>query len=284
MTANPKWHLIIDVAECNHCHNCVLAAKDELVGNDFPGYSAPHAAHGPGVIRIERTVRGHGHWVDAAHLPRLCNHCDQAPCLKAGADGAVRKRPDGIVIFDPIRAKGRRDLVEACPYGAVVWNEEAQLPQTWFFDAHLLDQGQAAPRCVSVCPTQAIQAIKLSDADMHQRTSAENLRVLHPELGTQPRVYYRNLHRVDRLRVAGSAVSQRQGRLECVEGAGVLLCQQAQVLARTQTNTFGDFEFDNLAPGTGPLTLHLSHAQEGQAQIELTLAQTSVVLGDVRLN
>ena len=141
-----KWNLIINVAECENCNNCVLAAKDELVGNDFPGYSAPHPANGVGVIRIERHVRGEGHMVDAAYTPRMCNHCDEGPCLQAGADGAVKKREDGIVIFDPVKAKGRRDLVDSCPYGAIVWNEEQQLPQTWFFDAHLLYQGRAKTR------------------------------------------------------------------------------------------------------------------------------------------
>ncbi|NDY93519.1 4Fe-4S dicluster domain-containing protein [Ideonella livida] len=283
MTANPTWHLIIDVAECNHCHNCVLAAKDELVGNDFPGYSAPHAAHGPGVIRIERTVRGHGHWVDAAHLPRLCQHCANAPCVAAG-QGAVRQRPDGIVIFDPVAAKGRRDLVDACPHGAVVWNEAAQLPQTWFFDAHLLDQGQAAPRCVAVCPTQAIQALKVSDADMAQRAQAEGLRRLQPEHGTQGRVFYRHLHRVDRLRLAGSAIANVQGRPECLEGAEVRLVRDGQVLAQTRSNAFGDFAFDDLPPGAGRLSVHLSHPQAGQAVVATALAQTPVVLGDVLLS
>jgi Fe-S-cluster-containing dehydrogenase component len=89
-----KWNLIIDVAKCENCNNCVLAAKDELVGNNFPGYSAPHAAQGTGAIRIERTTRGTTPMVDAAYVPRMCNHCDNAPCLKAGADGAVRKRDD----------------------------------------------------------------------------------------------------------------------------------------------------------------------------------------------
>ena len=39
-----QWNLIIDVALCENCSNCVLAAKDELVGNTFPGYSAPHGS------------------------------------------------------------------------------------------------------------------------------------------------------------------------------------------------------------------------------------------------
>ena len=48
--------MIIDVARCENCNNCLLATKDELVGNDFPGYSAPHAPQGRGVLRIERHV------------------------------------------------------------------------------------------------------------------------------------------------------------------------------------------------------------------------------------
>ena len=35
-----KWNLIIDVDNCNNCHMCTLATKDEYVGNNFPGYSA----------------------------------------------------------------------------------------------------------------------------------------------------------------------------------------------------------------------------------------------------
>ena len=210
-----KWNLIVDVAECHNCHNCVVAAKDELVGNDFPGYSAPHPAQGPGVIRIERQVRGSGHHLDTSHLPRLCQHCDDAPCVQAGG-GAVKKRVDGIVIFDPQACRGRRDLVDACPYGAVLWNEELQLPQTWFFDAHLLDAGWQEPRCVTVCPTRALQAVCLDDAAMAERARAEGLRTLPPQAGARPRVYYRHLGRIDSVFVAGSVVDAAAA--ECVEG------------------------------------------------------------------
>jgi Fe-S-cluster-containing dehydrogenase component len=106
-----KWNLIVDVARCENCNNCVLAAKDELVGNEFHGYSAPHPSQGPGVFRIRRRVHGSTPMVDAAYLPVMCNPCDDAPCIKASADGAIRKRDDGIVIIDPVKAKGRRELV-----------------------------------------------------------------------------------------------------------------------------------------------------------------------------
>jgi Fe-S-cluster-containing dehydrogenase component len=278
-----KWNLIIDVAKCENCNNCVLAAKDELVGNNFPGYSAPHAAQGTGAIRIERTTRGTTPMVDAAYVPRMCNHCDNAPCLKAGADGAVRKRDDGIVIIDPVKAKGRRDLVASCSYGAMVWNEEQQLPQTWFFDAHLLDTGWAAPRCVGVCPTQAIEAVKTSDATMALRVQAESLRTLQPELGTRPRVHYRNLHRADRCFIGGSVTTQISSLVECVADAEIELLFGNRSLAQTRSDAFGDFRFDGLEAGSGPYEIRIQHTTFGRTERVVKLEATSIVLGDIHI-
>jgi len=278
-----KWNLIIDVALCENCNNCVLAAKDELVGNSFPGYSAPHAAQGTGAIRIDRTTRGTTPMVDAAYVPRMCNHCDNAPCLKAGVDGAVRKRADGIVIIDPVKAKGRRDLVESCPYGAMIWNEEQQLPQTWFFDAHLLDTGYPAPRCVGVCPTQAIEAVKASDATMALRAQNEGLRTLQPELGTKPRVHYRNLHRADRCFIGGSVTAQISSLVECVADAEIELRTGSQSLSHTRSDAFGDFRFDGLDAGSGLYQIRIRHTKFGNAERVVNLQETSIVLGDIHI-
>ncbi|MGU7773801.1 4Fe-4S dicluster domain-containing protein [Burkholderia sp. MR1-5-21] len=279
-----KWNLIIDVSECENCSNCVLAAKDEFVGNDFPGYTAPHPAHGQAIIQIDRNVRGSGHMVDATYLPRMCNHCDDAPCLKAGADGSVRKRDDGIVIFDTVKARGRRDIVASCPYGAIVWNEEQQLPQTWFFDAHLLDQGQVEPRCAAVCPTRAIEAVRASDAEMAERARRENLRVLKPDLATRPRVYYRHLDRFDRGFIGGSLSTSVDGREECVTDAEVELLKAGTLVATTRSDAFGDFRFDNLEPGSGTYAVRVQHEQYGVSEYSVDLAGSSAVLDEIRLN
>lgn len=283
MNHTNRWNLIIDVAGCENCNNCVLAAKDELVGNSFPGYSAPHPAQGRGVIHIERTVRGAAPLVDVAYVPKMCNHCDDAPCVKVGADGSVRKRDDGIVLIDPIKAQGRRDLVGACPYGAIVWNEALQLPQSWFFDAHLLDTGATAPRCVGVCPTQAMEAVKLSDDAMAQRVKAEGLRTLQPELGTQPRVHYKNLHRADHCFIAGSVTATVAGRLECQGGAEVVLWRAREKVASTLTDAFGDFKFDALPPDSGSYLVRISHPDHGVTERPVSVGAGSVVLHDIEL-
>lgn len=241
----PKWNLIIDLDRCNNCNNCVLAVKDEHVGNDFPGYAAPQPLHGQPWLELKRAEHGQAPIVDIVHLPAMCNHCDDAPCVKAGR-GAVKKRDDGIVLIDPQAARGRRDLVDACPYGAVRWNEELQLPQHWIFDAHLLDQGWKAPRCAQACPTEAIRAVKVSDTEMAALSAEQGLEVLKPELGTRPRVHYRNLKRFTHWVLAGTVVTLRDGVEECVEGAEVTLSHDGQVVARALTDAFGEYRLRGL--------------------------------------
>jgi len=136
-----KWNMIIDVAECTNCNLCTLATMDEYVGNDWPGVAAPMPRHGHQWINILQKERGQMPMIDIAYVPTMCNQCDNAPCMKADKTGAIGKRDDGIVIIDPVKAKGHKELVDACPYGHIWWNEELQLPQAWPFDANLNDQG-----------------------------------------------------------------------------------------------------------------------------------------------
>lgn len=246
---NNKWNLIVDVASCSNCGNCTLAVKDEYVGNNFPGYSAAQPAKGHKWFWVDRVVRGSGTGVDVAHVPKACNHCEDPPCQKVAPD-VVKKRKDGIVIFDPAKAVGRHELVEACPYGAVSWNEEKQLPQIWSFDAHLLDAGWERPRCVQVCPTGSLSALKISDADMDALTEEQGLVVLEPELGTKPRIHYRNLWRAHEHFVFGNVVgSDSAGRATNLAGVEVYLTVEGIETRTVLTNDFGDFKFDRLKTG-----------------------------------
>jgi Fe-S-cluster-containing dehydrogenase component len=102
-----------------------------------------------------------------------------------------------------VKAKGRKDIVDSCPYGAIVWNDEQQVPQTWIFDAHLLDQGWDRPRCQQSCPTDVFEAVKLDDVAMKKRAAKEGLKVLKPDLGTNPRL----VPGLERQRFVGGSVS-----------------------------------------------------------------------------
>lgn len=275
-----KWNLIINVGRCENCYNCVIADRDEHVGNDYPGYAAPASIDSESPIRILRRVRGAAPMVETTYLPVLCNHCDNAPCMRVGGD-AIKKRADGIVVIDPIKAKGRKDIVRSCPYKAIVWNEEQQLPQTWIFDAHLLDHGWKQPRCEQVCPTDVFEAVKLDDKAMQKKAQEEGLQVLLPKLNAKPRVYYRGLDRWEKCFIGGSISAAVAGVVDCVAGAEVSLFKGEKALAVTRSDAFGDFRFSNLDEGSGAYRVEIRHGL-GDAVRECDLAE-SLYLGEIRI-
>jgi len=272
-----KWNMIVDIEPCNNCRGCFLAVKDEHTGNDFPGYSAAQPAMGANWLDIERKERGEYPIVDAHFMPVMCNHCDDAPCLEKGGD-AVKKRADGIVIIDPDKAKGRKDLVEACPYGAISWNEELELPQTWIFDAHLLDDGWKETRLEQSCPVDVFKSVKVSDAEMQKIAEDEGLEVLQPELGTKPRVYYKNKYLFDKVFVGGTVVAVLDGVEDCVAEAEVVLKQGGNEVARAVTDTFGEFKIDKLEPGSGDYDIEVT-STAGKVSQSVSVGDDSVYVG-----
>jgi hypothetical protein len=212
----------------------------------------------------------------------MCNHCDDAPCVRAAGDGSVYQRPDGIVIIDPIKARGRKDLIDSCPYGSIYWNEEANLPQKWIFDAHLLDAGWAKPRCVQACPTGALDAICESDEKIKSIKERLDLEALKPELGTRPRVLYRNLRRTARLFLGGNVVNKNvDGSAENVAGARVELSIDGGVISAS-TDAFGDFKIDDLS-SQSDYRLRIAHATFGEAIAKGVLTD-STYLGSIALS
>jgi Fe-S-cluster-containing dehydrogenase component len=277
-----KWNLIVDVAKCTNCNLCTLANQDEHVDNTFEGYSAPMPRHGSRWIDIRSNERGSGPVMDVAYLPVMCQHCDNAPCIAAAKNGAVTKRADGIVHIDPIKAKGQKAIADACPYGAVRWNEALQLPQHWFFDAHLLDRGWAEPRCVTVCATGALKSVKVSDEEMAGIKSREGLRELHPEWATKPRVHYKNLDRYTHEFVGGTIIKTVNGVTDCVANARIKLESSGSVVGEAVTDAYGEFKIEGLTPDSGRYRVVVEVNGRETKRIDLDLKK-SVYLGRIDL-
>ena len=278
-----QWHLVIDVEECEDCNNCFLSCKDEHVGNDFPGYAAPQPRHGHRWMNIFRKERGQYPLIDVAYLPMPCMHCDRPPCLEKAEKGAVSKREDGVVLIDPVKAKGQAGLVEACPYGAIWWNEEEGIPQKCTFCAHLLDQGWTKPRCVQACPTGALEAVCLEDSEMQRLVESDNLQTLHPEYGTRPRVYYKNLYRFLRAFIGGTVAFESGGRTECAEGAEITLTRASDKRTwKTVTDNYGDFRFDALEEDSGDYRIEVFLKDHERKAIQVSPSK-SVNVGTISL-
>lgn len=276
-----KWNLIIDISKCHSCNDCFLACKDEYFENDFPPLSAAQPRHGHRWIDILHKERGQYPKVDVAYIPLPCMHCDEADCIKAAEIGAVYKREDGIVIIDPVKAKGQKAIVDSCPYGVIYWNEELDLPQKCTFCAHLLDEGWEKPRCVQACPTGAMEFVHIEDTAMQKMVVAEKLEVFHPEYRMEPRVYYRDLYRFNQCFIAGSVALKNID--ECAEGAKVTLKNASGKVFKTAvTNNYGDFKFDQIDEGSGLYNLEVEYAGYDKKVIKVQMTE-SVDVGTISL-
>jgi Fe-S-cluster-containing dehydrogenase component len=269
-----KWNLIIDIGKCHDCNNCFLACKDEHCENDFLPYSAAQPRHGHRWMDIFRKERGQYPIVDVSYLPLPCMQCQDADCIKAATGDAITQREDGIVIIDPVKAKGQRGIVDSCPYGVIWWNEELDLPQKCTFCVHLLDEGWEKPRCVQACPTGAMRFLSAEDSEMENLVETENLEVWHPEYGLAPRVYYKNLHKYNKCFIAGNIVLKDVD--ECAEGAKVTLKNGTEkIIENVVTNNYGDFMIDGLEERSGQYRLEVEYpgypSQELQVELELSI-------------
>lgn len=262
---------IFDSAKCNGCYNCQIACKDEHVDNEWMPYTRPQPDTGQFWLKINETVHGQVPKVRVEYRPILCMHCDNPVCMK-GADGAVYKRENGLVLIDPIEAKGRKDLVASCPYGVIYWNEALNIPQKCTGCAHLVDEGKL-PHCVDLCPTGALRFGEEEEfAD--EITRAE---VLKPEKGLMPRVYFLNL---PKLFIGGEVWDPSTD--EVIEGAIVTLINERTNEEReTQSDCYGDFWFKQLNPGN--YTIHVrAKGFQDVAKIGITLNK-SLNIGDFAL-
>ena len=238
-----KYGMIIDVSKCTGCYNCFLTCRDEFAGNDYPGYSAAQPMTGMNWMRVIEKERGQYPVVKVAYTPVPCMHCEDASCIKAAKKKAVYRRPDGIVIIDPAKAKGQTQIVNACPYRVIEWNEEKQIPQKCTLCAHMLDNGEKVPRCVESCPTEALVFGDLDDpkSEISKLSASSSTEVLHPEFDMNVKVRYIGLPKKF---IAGTVV---YGDIdEVAVGLTVTLSNNGDKLS-TETNGFGDFEFEGLA-------------------------------------
>lgn len=244
-----RWVMVIDISKCIACYNCFVACKDEFWENDYFPYSAGIQKHGQDLITLIKREGGKYPLVKVVYMPLLCMHCDKPPCKEVAKNNAVYKRDDGIIIIDPVKAKGQRQIVESCPYNVVTWNEEKQLPQICTFCVHRLERG-LLPRCVEACPAEALIFGDLDDpvSNVSKILRSGRAEVYRPELNTHPNVYYLNLHLMTRYFIAGSVVFKDVD--ECAENVKVTLINTKKGdTVSTTTDFFGTFKFEGLTPG-----------------------------------
>lgn len=272
-----KKVFLIDVARCTGCNLCVIACKDEHVGNSYPPWTAPQPEIGHFWIAVQTAEKGRTPRVKVDHLPLLCQHCENAACMKVCPESAIKRRDDALVWIDPAVCTGCGLCREACPYGVIYLNTDRKIAQKCTGCAHRVDEG-LLPRCADICPHQAILVGDEQDEAFGAALQDPAWEVFHPEYKAQPRVYWRG---IPRPHIAGCVVDAAGD--EVLSGAEVTTTDLVDgTTVSVLTDAFGDFWIPDVEEGR---KYRVAVTKNGyQAWVAVVTVKGSQDLGDVRLS
>ena len=275
-----RWAMVIDIDKCIACYACFIACKDEFWDNDYPPYSLGIKKLDQTLIRLIKRERGKFPHVKVAYMPVFCMQCADPPCAKVAKNNAVYSRADGVVIIDPQKAAGQRDIIEGCPYHVVSWNDEKRIPQKCTFCIHRIESGKI-PRCVQACPSGAMIFGDLEDeqSEISKLVKSGLAEPYHPEYNTKPSVYYLNLHRMTKYFIAGNVVFKDTD--ECAEGVEVTLINEKTGENKAViTDSFGGFEFDGLDTDV-VYRLRIAYTGYAPKELSLKIERNDIYLGNI---
>ncbi|MBU4340695.1 MAG: 4Fe-4S dicluster domain-containing protein [Euryarchaeota archaeon] len=206
------WGYIVDTHKCIGCGRCANACKlENHVPFDEPVYRTwieRYRITREGreeTVKIDSPNAGIDGFTDdipteeikkAFYVPKICNHCDNPPCVQVCPVGATYMTEDGVVLVDYEYCIGCRYCIQGCPYGARYFNLEKGTADkcTWCY--HRITKG-LLPACVQACPVGARKFGDLKDeeSEVNKILDKERINVLKHDLGTKPKVYYVGLDR-----------------------------------------------------------------------------------------
>ena len=134
-----------DYSKCVGCHACVVACTVE--NSTVPPLNWRKVNH---FNRQKLPLLGF------VHQSLACNHCQEAPCLKACPSGAYKIDPETkAVIHTPELCLGCKYCTWVCPFDAPKFNAQSGIVEKCHLCYHRLKEGQI-PACAQNCPTGAL--------------------------------------------------------------------------------------------------------------------------------
>jgi tetrathionate reductase subunit B len=210
-----RWVFLVDTYKCIGCGFCVKACKLE---NEIP-YDANVSrtwveryvvtkggkifADTPKAARDGFTTAkidlGLGKFQEikkeeiekAFFVPKLCNQCENPPCVQVCPVGATYQTADGVSLVDRKWCIGCGYCIMACPYGMRFFHPVHQVAEKCNFCYHRISKG-LKPACVQACPMGARKIGNFKDPQdpVTQVIKTQRVGVSKPEYGTKPQVYF----------------------------------------------------------------------------------------------
>lgn len=207
---NPKehsWGMGIKIDSCIGCGRCADACKRENEVPDLPFFFRTwverYNIFEGGEVTVDSPNGGvdgfKKHFVEkkivrSFFVPKLCNQCDNPPCVQVCPVGATFKTYDGVILVDSKYCIGCEYCIQACPYGARFFHPKTHTAEKCTFCYHRITRG-LIPACVEVCPTQArvFGDTKGRASPLIRFIRMNKIGTLKPYLNTEPKVFYAGL-------------------------------------------------------------------------------------------
>jgi len=176
-----KYGMVIDTNRCTCCHGCTIACISEN--------NLPDGKYRSWVKKISKGIYPN---VGFHFLPRLCNNCEDAPCLNLCPTKATyRTEEDGVVHVDRDICIGCHICIDACPYGARYFNTITNTADKCDFCYHRITKG-IEPACVTACTGRARIFGDLNDpkSEIALYLNSHTTQVIRSDLDTRPKVHY----------------------------------------------------------------------------------------------
>jgi Fe-S-cluster-containing dehydrogenase component len=197
----------VQIDKCIGCGKCVEACKIENDVPEEPYYFRTwverYVIYADGEVSVDSPNGGIDGFPPLENdegilrtffVPKLCNHCENPPCVQVCPVGATFKSQDGVILVDEDYCIGCRYCIQACPYGARFLDPRTHTADKCTFCYHRITKG-LLPACVEICPTQARifgELNKLS-TPLNRMMRQSNIQVLKAHMNTEPKVFYSDL-------------------------------------------------------------------------------------------
>lgn len=195
---------IFDYSKCVGCHACIVACYNE--NHTKPPISWRQVSS---FNKLRVPLSGF------INLSIACNHCQDAPCLKACPAHAYEKdRETGAIIHYPERCIGCKFCTWSCPFDAPKYNVEKGIVEKCNFCIDRLKAG-LIPACTNACPTGALS---FGDIKVEKHSTAPGMSARQ----TNPRINFVNqeiLSAIPRMDIGVTGFDHNKSYLKLISAA-----------------------------------------------------------------